>query len=166
MIDNIIKQSMTEDVLISSEIASSMHNPLNIKIYDEIDSTNRQMKDNIRKGEAACPDLIIAGCQTAGRGRLGRKFESPQGTGIYMTYKIDPDKAASNPILITSAAAVAVAAGDSSLPPLLAETASISLRHPLRPAGSSLRRLYRIDPSVCGCGTEPAAGIVKRDPRP
>lgn len=109
MIDNIIKQSMTEDVLISSEIASSMHNPLNIKIYDEIDSTNRQMKDNIRKGEAACPDLIIAGCQTAGRGRLGRKFESPQGTGIYMTYKIDPDKAASNPILITSAAAVAVA---------------------------------------------------------
>lgn len=28
------------------------------------------------------------------------------------------------------------------------------------------RRLYRTDPSVCGCGTEPAAGIVKRDPRP
>ena len=48
----------------------------------------------------------------------------------------------------------------------LAETASISLRHPLRPAGSSLRRLYRTDPSVCGCGTEPAAGIVKRDLRP
>ena len=52
------------------------------------------------------------------------------------------------------------------LSPLLAETASISLHHPLRPAGSSLRRLYRTDPSVCGCGTEPAAGIVKRDPRP
>ena len=50
------------------------------------------------------------------------------------------------------------------LPPLLAETASISLRHPLRPAGSSLRRLYRTDPSVCGCGTEPAAGIVKEIP--
>ena len=29
---------------------------------------------------------------------------------------------------------------------------------------ASLRRLYRIDPSVCGCGTEPAAGIVKRVP--
>ena len=63
-------------------------------------------------------------------------------------------------------AAGTVAVGDFSLPPLLAETASISLRHPLRPAGSSLRRLYRTDPSVCGCGTEPAAGIVKRDPRP
>lgn len=34
----------------------------------------------------------------------------------------------------------------------------------LAAACSSLRRLYRTDPSVCGCGTEPAAGIVKRVP--
>ena len=61
-------------------------------------------------------------------------------------------------------AAGTVAVGDFSLPPLLAETASISLRHPLRPAGSSLRRLYRTDPSVCGYGTESAAGIVKSPP--
>ena len=58
-------------------------------------------------------------------------------------------------------AAGTVAVGDFSLPPLLAETASISLRHPLRPDGSGLCRLYRTDPSVCGCGTESAAGIVK-----
>ena len=29
-----------------------------------------------------------------------------------------------------------------------------------------VRRAKLADPSVCGCGTEPAAGIVKRDPRP
>ena len=57
---------------------------IQIKIFEEIDSTNTEAK---RLAQAAgCPTTLLAArAQTAGRGRLGRDFYSPAGTGLYMT---------------------------------------------------------------------------------
>ena len=50
--------------------------------------------------------VVFARHQTGGRGRLGRTFASPDDSGIYMSIILEP--ADSNPVLITTAAAVAV----------------------------------------------------------
>ena len=50
--------------------------------------------------------VIFARHQTAGRGRLGRSFASPDDSGIYMSIILEP--VSSNPVMLTTAAAVAV----------------------------------------------------------
>ena len=50
--------------------------------------------------------VVFARHQTGGRGRLGRTFASPDDSGIYMSIILEP--ADSTPVLITTAAAVAV----------------------------------------------------------
>lgn len=79
------------------------------KIYfEELDSTNRYLKElevkNARPGT-----VIIANRQSAGRGRLGRNFFSPEEKGIYMSILLRPDIPLERAVLITSMAAVAVA---------------------------------------------------------
>ena len=53
--------------------------------------------------------LIVAGKQTAGRGRMGRAFVSPPNSGVYFTLIYAPKNGVTNPALLTAAAAVAVA---------------------------------------------------------
>lgn len=76
------------------------------KVYDVLDSTNAELKRRIRSGDKEY-NLIVADRQTMGRGRLGRSFESPKGTGIYMSLLLVPGDT-EDVLLITSAAAVAV----------------------------------------------------------
>lgn len=78
-----------------------------IIIYDTTDSTNTRAKQLALDG-AEHGTIIMARQQTAGRGRLGRNFFSPR-EGIYMSVIIRPDFGAENALLVTSAAAVAVA---------------------------------------------------------
>ena len=52
--------------------------------------------------------VVLAKQQTSGRGRLGRSFFSPR-EGIYLSIVIKPDFDVSKSVLVTSAAAVAVA---------------------------------------------------------
>ncbi len=68
-----------------------------------VDSTNTYAKNNF--SSLALPSLIIAEKQTAGRGRQGKSFYSPEGTGLYMTLVFE---APQNRTLLTPAAAVAV----------------------------------------------------------
>lgn len=63
-----------------------------IKIYqyDTIDSTNTEAKRLLQGTEnnlaSFCvPSVIVAKGQTAGRGRQGKSFFSPDGTGLYMS---------------------------------------------------------------------------------
>ncbi len=51
---------------------------------------------------------VITGTQTDGRGRRGRSFYSPGGTGLYMSVLLRPKIPAQDSVLITTAAAVAV----------------------------------------------------------
>ncbi len=60
-----------------------------VKIVDEIDSTNTYLKDLAMQG-ASEGSVIIARNQTCGRGRQGRVFHSPKDSGIYMSIFIKP----------------------------------------------------------------------------
>ena len=77
-------------------------------VYDEIDSTNLQAKRLILDGQARHGSVAFAHRQTAGRGRLGRNFHSPK-NGIYLSIVIHPDFDMSRSVLVTVAAAAAVA---------------------------------------------------------
>ncbi len=55
--------------------------------------------------------VVIAGSQTAGKGRMGRQWFSPPGMGIYMSFILKPDANALQPGLITLAGAAAAAEG-------------------------------------------------------
>ena len=57
---------------------------LSIEVHDCIDSTNTEAKRRIAAGDHG-QRLILAQQQTAGRGRMGRSFYSPDQTGLYMT---------------------------------------------------------------------------------
>lgn len=79
-----------------------------IRTLSESSSTNDDVKAAARAGE---PEglVIIADRQTAGRGRLRRSFFSPDGSGLYMSILLRPDLSPADSVLITAAAAVAVA---------------------------------------------------------
>lgn len=62
----------------------------NVILYDETDSTNNRAKE-FGSGGSVDGTLIISDTQTAGRGRLGRGFSSPAGTGIYMSLLLKPN---------------------------------------------------------------------------
>ena len=72
----------------------------------ETDSTNRAAKALARQG-AAHGTVVSALRQTAGRGRLGRTFFSPEG-GIYLSVILRPKLPPEDWRLLTPMAAVAV----------------------------------------------------------
>lgn len=78
-----------------------------VRIYEETDSTNSEAKRYAVSGGRA-PALFLADRQTAGRGRLGRSFYSPEGTGLYMSLLLPAKAELTDTVLMTSAAAVAV----------------------------------------------------------
>lgn len=78
-----------------------------ITVYDEIDSTNKVLKE---MGSDGAPEgtVAIADCQIKGRGRLGRSFLSPHGKGIYFSYLIRPTTRIDEISTITAWTAVAI----------------------------------------------------------
>lgn len=79
-----------------------------IKRFSKVTSTNDIAKDLAKSGEAE-GTVIIADAQECGRGRMGRAFFSPEGTGLYMSILLRPKFKAENATLITTAAAAAIA---------------------------------------------------------
>lgn len=75
--------------------------------FDTVDSTNTLAKTMAQQG-APHGTVILAERQTAGRGRLGRSFHSPAGTGIYMSLILRPACAPTELMHLTCAVAVAV----------------------------------------------------------
>ena len=78
-----------------------------VYVYDEVASTNLTAKELAAQG-APHGTLVVSDCQTAGRGRRGRSFVSPPGTGLYLTMVVRSDLPMDDATRITSAAAVAV----------------------------------------------------------
>lgn len=76
---------------------------INILAFDSVDSTSTYAKNNA--ATLPLPSLIIANSQTAGRGRRGNSFYSPENTGLYMTVVFE---APVDCTLLTPKAAVAV----------------------------------------------------------
>ena len=55
--------------------------------------------------------VILAARQTAGKGRRGRSWESPRGTGIWMSFLLRPEFEPAHASMLTLTAAMAVAQG-------------------------------------------------------
>lgn len=81
---------------------------MNVIYLKETDSTNRQLRLLAEEG-APEGTTVAAEYQTAGRGRLGRSFFSPAGSGLYFSILLRPQGAAVDALQITVTAAVAVA---------------------------------------------------------
>ncbi|NTV89275.1 MAG: biotin--[acetyl-CoA-carboxylase] ligase [Clostridiales bacterium] len=78
----------------------------NVEYLEAVDSTNEHAKRLAAEG-AEDGTVIVSGTQTAGRGRLGRTWESAEGKGIYLSILLKPDVPPRNMQLITVAAAAA-----------------------------------------------------------
>lgn len=79
-----------------------------MELHAALDSTNTRAKALAATG-APHGYLVIAECQSGGKGRMGRAFFSPPHSGIYITYVLRPELLAEQAVMITSLAAVAVA---------------------------------------------------------
>ncbi len=82
--------------------------PFNISVRKSIDSTNSEARRRAIAG-AAEGTVVVAEEQTQGRGRRGKRFYSPAGTGIYFSIVLRPHIAVDKATYITAAAAVAAA---------------------------------------------------------
>jgi BirA family biotin operon repressor/biotin-[acetyl-CoA-carboxylase] ligase len=82
--------------------------PWNPLLLAETASTNDVAREQGRKGTAA-GFVVAASRQTAGRGRLGRAWESPPGAGLYVSVLLRPDLAMADAGRLTILASVAMA---------------------------------------------------------
>ncbi len=111
-----------------------------LMVYNSVSSTNTLAKEMAAKG-AKEGTVIVAREQTEGRGRMGRVFYSPASTGIYFSIILRPKLDLENSLLITTAAAVAVAKAIESI---TGEEASIKW----------VNDIFIHDKKVCGILTE------------
>lgn len=85
------------------------HSDIYLKLYKEAGSTNQLAKQAAVCGEAGHGSFVIAQHQTAGRGRRGRNFYSPEGAGLYLSVVLEPKgETLKDSLLLTTAAATAV----------------------------------------------------------
>ena len=133
-----------------------LHKPQRIRllIRDSVTSTNLLVKE---LGAQGAPEgtLMVASEQTQGRGRLGRRFESPKGTGLYATLLLRPELPIAQSLQITILTAVAVAegieaaAGFVSGTPAAADDTEASAVV-LRPEIKWVNDIYLGDRKICG----------------
>ncbi len=121
-------------------------NNISVRALPETDSTNLRLKEWYRAGQISPPYLLTADSQTAGRGRLGRSFLSPPGTGLYMSLLAAPPPG-TDCGLITILAAVAVCRA-------IEETTS------LKPRIKWVNDLFLRGKKVCGILAEGLGGPV------
>lgn len=98
------------DLMTEAEIKSLMHTEWVAKevlYFDTIDSTNTKAQELAEKGYPS-GTLVVADKQESGKGRRGRSWVSPSGTGIFMTLMIKPDINPNNASMLTLVAALAV----------------------------------------------------------
>lgn len=101
------------DILSQAEILSSIRGSWagrEILYLDEVDSTNTAAKKAAENG-AVHGTLVVSERQTGGKGRRGRAWDSPRGTGIFMTLILRPNMAPVHASMLTLVAALAVADG-------------------------------------------------------
>uniref|UniRef100_UPI0024ADA380 HTH domain-containing protein n=1 Tax=Porphyromonas macacae TaxID=28115 RepID=UPI0024ADA380 len=86
------------DTLTASSIRAALDQPhrFHLEVHPTLDSTNSRLKALARDG---APDgtVVTAEHQQAGRGRMGRSFFSPPGTGLYFSLLMRPDACGAAP---------------------------------------------------------------------
>lgn len=100
--------SNNSDILSAQSIGQFLNANLYISVEKCVTSTNTVLKEKATHG-AAHGTVLIAEEQTAGKGRMGKSFYSPSGTGIYLSVLLRPDIPAQEALFLTTSAAVATA---------------------------------------------------------
>ena len=100
--------SADSDVLSAGSVSRYLTTdfPVRLDVRRAVTSTNTLLKAEAEQG-AQEGLVLIAEAQTAGKGRLGRQFQSPAGTGVYFSFLLRPTCTAERSLFITTAAAVA-----------------------------------------------------------
>ena len=128
--------------LISAErITEKLKKRLDVTVLECADSTNLLAQKAARNG-AATGTTFVALKQTAGRGRLGRSFFSPQG-GLYLSIVLRPQTDIHAALSITTAAATAVCR-------------ALDAFCEAKPMIKWVNDIYLADRKVCGILTEGA----------
>ena len=123
-------------------------NQLTLSVLQSTESTNEDLKALATQGAPAFT-CIVANEQTSGKGRRGRAFSSPAGTGVYLSILLKPTCSLEEAGLITGAAAVAVARA---LSKLAQKQAAIKW----------VNDVYIGEKKVCGILTEASADLESR----
>ncbi|MCW8893066.1 MAG: biotin--[acetyl-CoA-carboxylase] ligase [Deltaproteobacteria bacterium] len=99
------------DLLRAAEIQSNLKTVIigkQVVSFEEIDSTNVEIRKMAEQG-AAEGTVVIADRQSAGRGRLGRRWESPSAVNLYCSILLQPQIPVHQAPQLTFLSAVAVA---------------------------------------------------------
>lgn len=132
---------LANELLSAEGISACLSEPLPVHYFSVIDSTNSEAKRMAMEG-AAHGTVLVAETQTAGRGRFGKSFYSPESTGLYMSVILKPgDTAISDAQMITVAAAVVV-------------SQAIERLTGHKPGIKWVNDLYLNDRKICGILTE------------
>ncbi len=123
---------------------------MSFHIYKTTGSTNTVARQMAEKG-AKEKTVVLASEQTQGRGRMGRSFYSPDGSGIYMSIVLRPDIAISDAILVTTCAAISVCKAIEKVSPKKAEIKWVN-------------DIYLEGKKACGILTEAAVNVENAKP--
>jgi BirA family biotin operon repressor/biotin-[acetyl-CoA-carboxylase] ligase len=101
------QDDLSDPVIIAEGLTTSSFGRV-LHCYDEIDSTNTLA---LRLADERSPEgtLVLAERQTSGRGRLGRRWESSFGVGIWCSLILRPDIPQTLQWQVTATAAVGTA---------------------------------------------------------
>lgn len=117
-----------------------------VAVVPAVDSTNHRLRELAAAG-AQEGTVLIARKQTAGRGRMGRSFYSPQDSGLYFSLLLRPESLApERAASLTAAAAVAMCQA--------IETATGE-----QPQIKWVNDLYLRGKKICGILTEASVGL-------
>lgn len=96
------------DILSAQGIKKYLNQDFRVTFAPSVGSTNTVLRSLAEQG-APEGTVVIAGEQTVGRGRMGRSFYSPAGSGIYLSLLLRPVNAdPRQTVTLTAAAAVAL----------------------------------------------------------
>jgi len=98
---------MLSPEIITGFLSSDIRGKVKVEVVEKTGSTNTLLRSYADEG-AEEGYVIIAGEQTAGRGRMGRTFFSPGDTGVYLSLLLKPKIKPEEAVQITTAAAVSV----------------------------------------------------------
>lgn len=79
-----------------------------MQVAKQVDSTNRVAKAAAISGEASHGGFVLAESQSAGHGRRGKSFYSPENAGIYISIVLKPKGSIQESLILTAEAAVAI----------------------------------------------------------
>ncbi len=99
-----------QDLYNAIEIKEALNTKLigkQLYFCDEVDSTNNDIRKRAREGEKE-GTVVVAEIQTAGKGRRGKTWQSPKGTGIWFSILLRPNITPPEAPLLTLLAGLAV----------------------------------------------------------